>query len=154
MGYRNGDEVWPDNLTDSGFEKAGQRYGAREVGNVAGVTAATSGEGRIVFEFDATELGATGALAAQTFSIPEGNALITKVYVEVEEAFAAGTVDVEIGGVDAGTVPTSLTTIGMFDYALTAEPTAITAASVITANTDGVTGITGYAKVVVEFTRI
>lgn len=154
MGYKNGDEVWPDNLTDSGFEKAGQRYGAREVGNVGGVTLATSGEGRIVFEFDANELGATGALAAQIFKIPEGNAVITKAYVEVEEAFAAGTVDVEIDGTDIGTVPVSLTVAGMFDLALTTEPTAIDSTEEVTANTQSVTGTAGYAKVVVEFTRI
>jgi hypothetical protein len=132
----------------------GQRYGEREVGNVQGVTCATSGEGRMVFEFDGTD---SAALAAQSFSIPEGDAVITAVYVEVEAAFTAGTVDVEIDGVDAGATARSLTTEGMFSYALTATPTAIDETSVVTVAPDVaiVAAAAGsYAKVVVEFTRV
>ena len=132
----------------------GQRYGEREVGNVQGVTCATSGEGRMVFEFDGTD---AAALAAQSFSIPEGDAVITAVYVEVEAAFSAGTVDVEIDGVDAGATARSLTTEGMFSYALTATPTAIDETSVVTVAPDVaiVAAAAGsYAKVVVEFTRV
>ena len=132
----------------------GQRYGEREVGNVQGVTCATSGEGRMVFEFDGTD---ATALAAQSFSIPEGDAVITAVYVEVEAAFTAGTVDVEIDGVDAGATARSLTTEGMFSYALTATPTAIDETSVVTVAPDVaiVAAAAGsYAKVVVEFTRV
>lgn len=132
----------------------GQRYGEREIGNVGGVTSATSGEGRMVFEFDGTD---AAALAAQSFSIPEGNAAITAVYVEVEAAFTSGSVDVEIDGVDAGALPTVLTSAGMTSYALTATPTAITSASVVTVAPDAalVAAAAGsYAKVIVEFTRV
>ena len=132
----------------------GQRYGSREVGNVQGVTLATSGEGRMVFEFDGTD---AAALAAQSFSIPEGNAVITSVLVEVEAVFTSGSVDVEIGGVDAGGTAKVLTSAGISAYALTANPTAITAASVVTVAPDAalVAAAAGsYAKVIVEFTRV
>lgn len=132
----------------------GQRYGEREVGNVQGVTCATSGEGRMVFEFDGTD---AAALAAQAFSIPEGNAAITAVYVEVEAVFTSGSVDVEIDGVDAGATPKVLTSLGISSYALTATPTAITSASVVTVAPDAalVAAAAGsYAKVIVEFTRV
>lgn len=132
----------------------GQRYGEREVGNVQGVTCATSGEGRMVFEFDGTD---ATALAAQAFSIPEGNAAITAVYVEVEAVFTSGSVDVEIDGVDAGATPKVLTSLGISSYALTATPTAITSASVVTVAPDAalVAAAAGsYAKVIVEFTRV
>ena len=132
----------------------GQRYGAREIGNVGGVTCASDGEGRIVFEFDGSS---AAALAAQSFSIPEGNAAITAVYVEVESVFTSGSVDVEIGGVDAGSTPKLLNAAGISAYALTATPTAITSASVITVAPDAaiVAAAAGsYAKVIVEFTRV
>ena len=132
----------------------GQRYGEREVGNVGGVTCASDGEGRIVFEFDGTS---AAALAAQSFSIPEGNAAITAVYVEVESVFTSGSVDVEIDGVDGGVTPKLLNAAGISAYALTATPTAITSASVITVAPDVavVAAAAGsYAKVIVEFTRV
>jgi len=132
----------------------GQRYGEREVGNVAGVTIATSGEGRIVFELDGT---GAAALAAQSFSIPEGYAVITAAYVEVEGAFASGSIDVEIDGVDAGASASVLTATGISAYALSADPTPISAASVVTAAPDAaiVAAAAGsYAKVIVEFSRI
>ena len=132
----------------------GQRYGEREVGNVGGVTLASDGEGRIVFEFDGTS---AAALAAQSFSIPEGNAAITAVYVEVESVFTSGSVDVEIDGVDGGVTPKLLNAAGISAYALTATPTAITSASVITVAPDVavVAAAAGsYAKVIVEFTRV
>ena len=132
----------------------GQRYGEREVGNVGGVTCASDGEGRIVFEFDGSS---AAALAAQSFSIPEGNAAITAVYVEVEAVFTSGSVDVEIDGVDAGATAKVLTAAGISAYALTASPTPITAASVVTVAPDAalVAAAAGsYAKVIVEFTRV
>ena len=132
----------------------GQRYGEREVGNVGGVTLASDGEGRIVFEFDGSS---AAALAAQSFSIPEGNAAITAVYVEVESVFTSGSVDVEIDGVDGGVTPKLLNAAGISAYALTATPTAITSASVITVAPDVavVAAAAGsYAKVIVEFTRV
>ena len=132
----------------------GQRYGEREVGNVGGVTLASDGEGRIVFEFDGSS---AAALAAQSFSIPEGNAAITAVYVEVESVFTSGSVDVEIDGVDGGVTPKLLNAAGISAYALSATPTAITSASVITVAPDVavVAAAAGsYAKVIVEFTRV
>jgi hypothetical protein len=132
----------------------GQRYGEREVGNVGGVTIATSGEGRIVFEFDGTN---AEALAAQSFSIPEAYGLLTAAYIEVEEVFTSGTIDLAINGAAAGSAPAVLTSAGMFVYALTTTPTQITENSVITVEpaTALVAAAAGsYAKVVVEFTRV
>jgi hypothetical protein len=132
----------------------GQRYGEREVGNVQGVTCATSGEGRMVFEFDGTD---AAALAAQSFSIPEGFAAITSVLVEVEAVFTSGSVDVEIDGADAGGTAKVLTSLGMSAYALTANPTPLTAAQVVTVAPDAalVAAAAGsYAKVIVEFARV
>lgn len=155
MGYSTGSTTWPDVIEGSQPTKVGKYFGERVEGNVVGVTCATSGEGRAVFEFDASGLTDSALLARTSFSIPEAYGVITAVYVEVEEAFAAGTVDVEIDGTDAGGTARSLTTLGMFPYALTTTPTAITAASVVTVNVDTpVTGAAGSVKVVVEFTRV
>ena len=132
----------------------GQRYGEREIGNVGGVTCASDGEGRMVFEFDGTD---AAALAAQSFSIPEGNAAITAVYVEVESVFTSGSVDVEVDGTDIGSTPKLLNAAGISAYALSVAPTAITGASVVTVAPGAAivaAGAGSYAKVIVEFTRV
>ncbi len=131
----------------------GQRYGERDLGNVCGVTTSTSGESRKVFEFDGTE---PLALAAATFSIPEGNAVITKIYVEVAEAFASGTVDVDVDGTPVNTAPQDLNVEGMFEAAQVAavaiDETNVVSVSFPAAAVAVAAG--SYAKVVVEFTRV
>jgi len=132
----------------------GQRYGERELGNVVGVTSSASGESRMVFEFDGTD---ATALASQSFSIPEGYAMISTCYLEVSgAAFASGTVDLDVDGSPINTAPVVLTALGIVDVALGAvEP--ITSANVITVSnpTAAVAAAAGsYAKVVVEFTRV
>jgi hypothetical protein len=131
----------------------GQRYGVREVGNVQGVTCATSGEGRMVFEFDGTS---PTALAAQSFSIPEGYAVITAAYLETEVAFASGTVDIDVDGTPINTAPEVLNVLGVSDMPLgTVE--SISSANVVTVSnpTAAVAAAGGsYAKVIVEFTRV
>lgn len=131
----------------------GQRYGVREVGNVAGVTSSYSGENRLVFEFDGSD---AAALASQTFSIPEGNAMITAAYVAVDAAFTSGTVDVAVDGTGILTLPISLATAGIVDAVIGAvEP--ITSASVVTVTNPIAAVAAGggsYAKVIVEITRV
>ena len=132
----------------------GQRYGAREVGNVAGVTCAISGEGRAVFEFDGTD---PAALAAESFSIPDGRALVTAVYFEKETGFTAGTIQVQVDGVDKLTAAISQVTAGMSTGGLPTGPFAMDAGEVLTLIEDValVPLSTGsYAKVIVEFTRV
>jgi hypothetical protein len=152
-GYSDGSNTWP---AVGGIDPVGKYYGERSQGNVAGVTCASDGEGRVVFEFDAAGFQDATLLASKTFSIPENYGLITAVYVEVDEAFDAGDVDLEIDGTDAGGTARSLATAGMFPYALTTTPTQLAAAEVLTVNVGAtaVTGTAGYAKVIVEFTRV
>jgi hypothetical protein len=131
----------------------GQRYGEREVGNVQGVTSSTSGEARLVFEFDGTD---ATALAAQSFSLPEGYGMISSCYLEVSgAAFASGTVDLDIGGAPINTAPVLLTALGMVDVPLGAiEPIDSTDVITVSNPTAAVAAAAGsYAKVIVEFTR-
>jgi hypothetical protein len=160
MSYSTGSTTWPDTIDGSTPPKVGKYWGDRKEGNVVGVTCATSGEGRIVFEFDGTD---AAALAAQSFSIPEAYAVITAVYVEVETAFTSGTVDVQVDPVGAGSpadiggTPTDLDTLGMTSYAITSAPVALTDTSIVTvafaaAAVPVASGSS--AKVIVEFTRV
>jgi hypothetical protein len=142
----------------------GQRYGEREVGNVAGVTCGTSGEYRLVFEFDGTD---ATALAAQEFSIPANQyvpggtdipnyALITNAYLEVEGVFTSGTVDLDVDGSPINTAPALLNALGIIDVPLGAiEPIDSTNVVTVSNPTAAVAAAAGsYAKVIVELTRI
>jgi hypothetical protein len=134
----------------------GQRYGPREVGNVGGLTVNANGEFRYVVEFDANELAAGGAIANQSFTIPESYAKITAVWVEIEEAFDAGDVSVDKDGTTVLSADVALTAVGMLEGSLsvTAADTVLDNTEVVTISTDLVTGTAGRAKVVVEMTRI
>ena len=141
----------------------GQRYGVRDLGNVAGVTCATSGEGRIVFEFDGTD---SAALFAQQHQIPAKRyipggtdipsyALITNAYIEVDGVFTSGTVDIDVDGSPINTAPEVLSALGFSDMPLGAiEPIDSTNVITVSNPTAAVAAAAGsYAKVIIEFTR-
>jgi hypothetical protein len=155
-GYSDGSNTWPDALTPDGltnFDKVGKYFGERVEGNVAGVTCATNGQGRMVFEFDAVD---TAVAEIKSLTIPDGFAQITSVLVEVEGAFDAGTVDVNLDGTTVLTGDVALDTAGMIPGTLSTTPSDLTIAAdlEVTIETTGITGTDGNAKVIVEFTRV
>ena len=159
------DKVWPITHPDgTAFktdgtdmvigEQVGKYYGDRYVGGVAGVTCATSGEGRMVWEFD--EVNQADA-ALKALRIPEGYAFVSAVTVEVEDPFTAGDVDVKVGGTTVLSADVPLDGVaGMFIGAMTATPInrTINAGEDVTIEYSGTLTGTGNAKVIVEFTRI
>jgi hypothetical protein len=131
----------------------GKRYGPLGLGGIAGVTCATSGEGRFVFEVSAAELESVSAIALE---IPDGYALITKVIAEVETAFGTGdTLAIEKDGVSITTAPIDVATLGIAEAAMTA-PVSLDAGEVLTVDAALVDSgdLDGYAKIIVEFTRV
>lgn len=129
-----------------------KRYGPLDTGGNMGVTTAESGEGRIVFEVGAQELGASAAYA---FTIPEGYARITDVFVETEEAFeSASGVDVLVDTVTILTAGIVVTDVGLVTGVLAVDNLAFASTSELTLDVSGVTaGKEGFCKVVVEFQR-
>ena len=158
------DKVWPITHPDgSAFqtdgtdmnidEQVGKYYGERYVGGVAGVTCATSGEGRMVWEFDHSDFADA---ETKELKIPEGFARITSVIVEITEAFGAGdTVEVENDGTTVTSAALSLATVGTDLGAMVATDATVTvvAGDAVTIATTGITSTTGRAKVIAEFTR-
>jgi hypothetical protein len=166
MGYEAAStNVWPithpdntpfqiDGSNMAAGDQVGKYWGERGVGNVAGATSSPSGEYRLVFEFDGTD---ATALAAKSLSIPEGYGMISTCYLEVSgNAFASGTVDLDIGGSPINTAPVTLTALGMVDVALGAiEPIDSTDVITVSNPTAAVAHADGsYAKVIVELTRV
>jgi len=156
MSYTTQANVWPDAFEADGVTaqpKVGKYSGERSVGNVAGVTCASSGRGSMVFEFNVEDYA---DMASKGLTIPDGYGIVTAVYLETEVAFAAGTVDVRNDGTDVLAAPAALTAVGMTNEPLIAVPADL----VIAAGTEmkllitGVTGAVGSAKVIVEFSRV
>lgn len=153
MSYTTQENVWPDAFEADGVTaqpKVGKYSGERYVGNVAGVTCATSGRGSMVFEFAVDDWADVNTKALQ---IPDGYGIVSAVYIETEVAFAAGTVDVQIGGVSALAAPGVITAVGMTSETLSAA-VEIAAGDDVTVVVAGVTGAVGSAKVIVEFSRV
>ena len=131
-----------------------QRYGAQELGGVGGVTCSADGKFIFVGEVSAEELAASPVIS---FEIPEGYALIDRVFVEVEEGFGAGdTLDVLLDGTTVLAAPLSVATAGVVVGTLTSDPTPVDAGEPITVDVSLVDSgsTTGYAKVSVELTRV
>ncbi len=150
------------NIEQSGPGGVTKRYGPLDVGGISGVTCGISGELKLVFEFSADEAAGAEAMA---FSIPASYGVIKDVDVEVDEAFAAGTVDLyysDNGGVAATllTAPIAMTAAGLVTGALVAsqvikaDPDGDGVYDEVTVVTAGITGTAGYCKVIVEFHRI
>jgi len=129
----------------------GKYYGERAVGNVAGVTIATSGEGRMVWEFDGKEFAQA---EAKTLTIPADYGLITAVYGEVKEAFdGSASVEIEYDGSAILPAKIDVTSVGMSDGAL-AAPVSIEAGKEVSMIVVAGSTSVGKGKVIVEFTRV
>lgn len=131
----------------------GKRYGPLALGGVGGVTKGDNGQFRWVAEVSAKELEAN---ASVKFNIPDGKAIITAVYVEVEDAFtAADVVDVFYDGVTILGAPVAADAETIASGTLAVSPTVIDVDKDITIDVSGLTaGVDGYAKVVVVAERI
>jgi len=153
MSYTTQANVWPDAFEADGVTaqpKVGKYAGERSVGNVAGVTVASSGRGSMVFEFNVEDYA---DMAYKEIVIPDGYGIITGILVETEEAFAAGTVDVSVGGLSGISAPADITVIGMQAQTLSTN-TVISEAVPVKVVIASVTGAVGSAKVIVEFSRV
>lgn len=128
----------------------GQTYGSNMGGNIAAHTVSTSGEGRLVFEFD----GASD-MSHVRYTFPEGHAVISRAYVEVDHGFTSGTVDVAFGAFPIGPTPAPLTSAGIIEYGLATYPVPVVPGQDISLLLTSVSYLqTGaLAKVIVEYTR-
>ena len=128
----------------------GQTYGSNYGGNIVANTVTTSGEGRLVFEFDGTS-----PVDHLSYTFPEGYAAISRVYVDVDYAFASGTVDVMFGVLPIGPSPAALTAVGVIEYGLSTYPVPVVPDQAITILLTSVSYLPGgaLAKVIVEYTR-
>lgn len=139
------------NYEKTGPGGVGKRYGALEVGGVVGSEGGCSSVKAITFEFGPTEVEAVNA---QTFSFPSDYAVLGgRFFVEIQEAFTAGTIDVQCKGVTVLTAPIALTTAGMLDLGLTG-PVTLEKGDEVTVVVAGVTGDAGYAKTLMEVSYI
>lgn len=130
----------------------GKRFGPLNMGGVAGVTTGANGEYRLVAEVGGKELPANAAISIE---IPEGYAVINRVTVEVESAFAAlETVDVDYDGATILSAPVAASAVGVIVGALVASPTVVTSGKAITIDVGALTAGTGYLKVIIEMVRI
>lgn len=134
----------------------GKRFGPLHLGGVAGITNGDNGQFVHVAEVSAEELSANGSIS---FKIPDGSALITGVYVEVEEAFptALDHIDVLYNGSTVLDADIDVDTVGMYEGVTTViGSTTVTSANALTIDVTGIAGspTAGYCKVVTEFKRI
>ena len=139
------------NYENTGPGGVGKRYGALEVGGIVGTEGGCSATKALTFEFGPAEVDAVNA---QTFTPPSDYAALGgRCFVEVQEAFAAGTIDVHYKGVTVLTAPVSLTVAGRIDLGLVAAVT-LEAGEDVTVVIAGVTGDAGYAKTLMEVSYI
>ncbi len=141
------------NYEQSGPGGVGKRYGALDLGGTSGITRGNNGEYFLDFETSAPE---AEALNGQTFQIPSSYGLISSVYVEVEEGFVGGTLDILYDGSSILGGPVDLTTEGLVDGAL-AQLLSIETGKEITAVVAGVdtsVGAPGYVKTLIKVNRI
>ena len=158
MGYQSGSEVWPSATFPNGdaVPKVDTYFGERYIGGVGGVTLATSGEGRMVFEFGQAAID-DGSLVAKELTIPEGFGAITSVNVETEVPFTTGDIQVSVGGVSILTAIEPVDgTAGISGAPITGAPVSFDQDDVVKILVAGaITGTaTSYAKVIIEFTRV
>lgn len=134
----------------------GKRFGPLFLGGVAGVSNGDSGQFVHVAEVTAEELSANSSIS---FKIPEGNALITGVWVEVDEAFPTANdhVDVLYNGSTVLDADIDVDATGVFEGVTTIiGSTAVTSANAITIDVTGIAGTpaAGSCKVITEFKRV
>ncbi len=157
MTYSTGSNTWPDAFEPDGVtplpgSKVGKYFGQRGVGGVGGVTIGDTGEYLMVFEFGVQEAN-DGSLAAKELTIPDGFAIGKVVYLEVEEAFATGTIDLFYNGSTVLSSPLNLTTQAMGSVPITEFQ--VDANTPVTVVPDSVTGTpAAYAKLALELVRV
>jgi len=138
---------------NSGPGGVGKRYGALDLGGISGITRGNNGDFYLDFESSAPE---TPALAGQKFQIPSSFGLVRDVFIEVEEAFNSGTLDILYDGASILSGPIDLTSVGMVDGAL-AAPLSIETGKEFTVDVQSVdtsVGAEGYFKTLVKISRI
>jgi hypothetical protein len=138
---------------NSGPGGVGKRYGALDLGGISGITRGNNGEYFLDFETSAPE---AEALNGQTFQIPSSYGLISSVYVEVEEGFIGGTLDILYDGSSILSGPVDLTTEGLVDGALASLLSIETGKeiTVVVTGVDSSVGAPGYVKTLIKVNRI
>ena len=138
---------------NSGPGGVGKRYGALDLGGISGITRGNNGEYFLDFETSAPE---AEALNGQTFQIPSSYGLISSVYVEVEEGFIGGTLDILYDGSSILSGPVDLTTEGLVDGALASLLSIETGKeiTVVVTGVDASVGAPGYVKTLIKVNRI
>jgi hypothetical protein len=130
----------------------GKRYGALNLGGVAGVTYGANGELRWVVEISSTEKAANDYI---TMKLPDGYARITACWVEVETAFGTGdTVDVLYNGVTILAAPLAVSALGVVVGTLAVTAATGDVAFTIDDTLEDAGDLDGRAKIVVVLERI
>lgn len=141
------------NYEKSGPGGVGKRYNALDLGGTSGITRGNNGNYYLDFETSAPE---KAALEGQSFEVCSNYGLVEKVYIEVQEAFSAGTIDILYDGTSILNAPADLTSAGMLDGGL-AAPISVQTGKAFTVVLDGVNtsqGEPGYVKTLVGFAAI
>ena len=148
MSYDTGANTWPTGT----FAPVGKTYGPRTTGGGDGVVKTEGIDNELVFDITAGTSGLT-----YSYPLPAGY-LVTGLYLEVEEAFAASsTANIAINGGVALTTPLPLATAARTQPALTGLTNTSGAAGVnivLTPNANALASATGKARLVVRYSRV
>lgn len=154
MSYEESTAAAPSNLPLA-TGTSGKRYGVRDVGGVNGSFVQNDSQRQVVFDLEA---GGPLAGTPMTAKLP-ANYLIEKLYIEVEEAFAAtSTCDLSVGGGAGLTTDFNLAIKGALLEVVTTGLAQLSGTAavdmILTANAAAIASATGRARVIVQYKAV